>query len=182
MQQGNQMIEYLINKVDVPGGEFPIKTKEGFELVAFIGDSINFDNNFDSMTDDERIIKYNFTITIPGYILNSRIPGLANQMRSYFSAPMIDFTYLGTNSSVKLNYQKETDKESLERHTLNDVTSTEENKLKRGESNEVIEGYVKNPFAADGNTELLRITNTNFRTGETVVSARIVKEIARQYE
>ena len=93
MQQGNQMVEYLLNKIDVPGGEFAMKTREGFELVAFIGDSINFSNNFDSMSDDERIIKYNFTITVPGYILNSKIPGLANQMRSYTSAPMIDFSY-----------------------------------------------------------------------------------------
>ena len=47
----------LFTWVDVPGGEFAMKTNEGFELVAFIGDSINFENNFDSMTDDERIIK-----------------------------------------------------------------------------------------------------------------------------
>ena len=120
MQQGNQMIEFLLNKIDVPGGEFAIETKEGFELVAFIGDNINFENNFDAMTDDERIIKYSFDLTVPGYILNSRSPGLANQLRSYTSAPMIDFTYDDISSPVKLDYQPETKQEQLERHVLTD--------------------------------------------------------------
>jgi len=73
MQQGNQMIEYLLNNIDVPGGEFAIKTESGYELVAFIGDNINFENNFDSMTDSERIIKYSFDMTIPGYLLNPKL-------------------------------------------------------------------------------------------------------------
>jgi len=182
MQQGNQMIEYLLNKIDVPGGEFAIKTNEGFELVAFIGDTISFENNFDSMTDDERIIKYSFDLTVPGYIINSKLSGLPNQMRSYLSAPMIDFTYNDVNSPVTLDYQPETKQEKLEKHVLSDLTSAENLKLQRGEENGTIERFVENPFTGEGNTEFLRVKNVNSRTGETVVSSRIIKEIDRQYE
>ena len=182
MQQGNQMIEYLLNKIDVPGGEFAIKTKEGFELVAFIGDTINFDNNFDSMTDDERIIKYGFDLTLPGYILNSKVPGLPNQVRSYLSAPIIDFTYYDTGSPIKLDYQPETGKEEIERHVMTDLTSKEMLKTRRGESNESLESFVPNPFGDDSKTEFLRVRNVNSRAGESVVSTRIIKEIDRQYE
>ena len=182
MQQGNQMIEFLLNKIDVPGGEFAMKTKEGFELVGFIGDNINFENNFDSMTDDERIIKYNFDITIPGYLLNSDVPGMAKQIRSYFSAPMIDFSYKDISAPVRLDYQPETDKEKIERHVLTDISNVDELKLSRGESNESVETFVTNPFASEGDTEFLRVTNVNSRTGESVVSSRIIKEIDRQYE
>tara|TARA_B100001093_G_scaffold519935_1_gene611545 strand:+ start:7985 stop:9187 length:1203 start_codon:yes stop_codon:yes gene_type:complete len=182
MQQGNQMIEYLLNKIDVPGGEFAMQTKEGFELVAFIGDNITFNNNFDSMSDDERIIKYNFSLTVPGYILNSKLPGLANQMRSYTSAPMIDFSYNSVNAKVSLDFQPDSEQQELEKHVLSDVTNKEESELRRGESNETIEAFVTNPFSNEDDTEFLRITNSNKRTGETVVSARIIKEIDRQYE
>lgn len=182
MQQGNQMIEYFLNKIDVPGGEFALKTKEGYELVAFIGDSINFENNFDSMTDDERIIKYSFDLTVPGYILNTKVPGNPLQMRSYLSAPVIDFTYSDTGSPVKLDYQPETKKEGFERHVLSEITNQESLKIQRGESNESIERFVENPFSAEGSTEFLKVKNVNSRTGESVVSSRIVKDIDRQYE
>ena len=182
MQQGNQMIEYLLNKIDVPGGEFAIKTKEGFELVAFISDNISFENNFDSMTDDERLIKYSFDLTVPGYLLNTKVPGLANQIRSFTSAPFIDFTYLDTSSPVKLDYQPETKQEALERHVLTDITNSESLKLQRGEENGTIERFVKNPFTGEGTTEFLRVKNVNSRAGESVVSSKIIKEIDRQYE
>jgi len=182
MQQGNQMIEYFLNKIDVPGGELAIKTKEGYELVAFIGDSINFENNFDNMTDDERLIKYSFDLTLPGYILNSKVPGLSEQIRSYMSAPMIDFTYDDTSSPVKVDYQPETDHENLEKHVLSDITNVDNLKLQRGETNGSIESFVKNPFTGEGNTEFLRVKNVNSRTGESVVSSKVTKEIDRQYE
>jgi len=182
MQQGNQMIEYLLNKLDVPGGEFSIKTDSGFELVAFIGSSITFNNNFDSMTDDERIIKYNFSLTVPGYLLNSDVPGLANQTRTYLSAPMIDFSYEQSNSQVYKDYQPETDKEKFDKHVLSDITNADQFKLKRGESNGSIEQLIKNPFSGEENTEYLRVKNVNARTGETIVSSTIVKEIDRQHE
>lgn len=182
MQQGNQMIEFLLNKIDVPGGEFAIKTKEGFELVAFIGDNINFENNFDNMTDDERLIKYSFDLTVPGYILNSKLSGLANQVRSYTSAPVIDFTYNDTGSPVTMDYQPETKQENLERHVLTDITNTETLKLQRGEENGTIERFVENPFTGEGITEFLRVRNVNSRTGESVISSKIIKEIDRQYE
>jgi hypothetical protein len=182
MQQGNQMIEYLLNKIDVPGGEFAIKTESGFELVAFIGENINFENNFDSMTDDERIIKYNFTLTIPGYLLNTTTPGLASQVRSYVSAPIIDFSYLQSNSPVHLDRRPETDQENVEKHVLTDITGIGDGELKRGQSNESIEGYVQNPFNNKETVELLKINTRDSRSGESVVSARIIKEIDRQYE
>ena len=150
--------------------------------MVFISDNISFENNFDNMTDDERIIKYSFDITVPGYILNSKIPGLAEQVRSYLSAPMIDFTYDDAASPVKLDYQPETDEENLERHVLSDLTNVDSLKLQRGETNGSIESFIENPFVGKGNTEFLRVKNVNSRTGETVVSSSVVKEIDRQYE
>ena len=132
--------------------------------------------------EDERIIKYSFDITIPGYILNADVPGLPKQLRSFYSAPTIDFSYLGSNEDIRLDYQPETKKEKIERHVLTDLTNVEEYQNQRGESNEAIETYVKNPFTNSEDPEFLRVKNTNSRTGESVISQRIIKEIDRQYE
>ena len=182
MQQANQMLEYFISKIQVPGGEFAIKTADGYELVAFLGDNINFTNNFDQMTDHERIIKYSFDMTIPGYLMNLKSPGLPNQIRSFHSAPVIDFSYLGTTEDIKLNYQPETKAEKIERFTLSDIASVDEYEIRKGESSEVIETHVQNPFSGEDKVEFLRVKSSNTRTGESVVSARIIKEIDRQYE
>ena len=182
MQQANQMLEYFISQIQVPGGEFAIKTTDGYELVAFIGDSISFTNNFDQMTDQERIIKYSFDMTIPGYLMNLKSPGLPNQLRSFHSAPMIDFSYMGTNEDIKVNYQPETKEEKVERFVLTDISAVNENEIRKGESSEVIEAYVQNPFTGEDKAEFLRVKSSNTRTGESVVSARIIKEIDRQYE
>jgi len=182
MQQANQMIEYFISQIQVPGGEFAIKTSDGYELVAFVGDGINFTNNFDAMTEQERIIKYSFDMTIPGYLMNLKSPGLPNQLRSFHSAPMIDFSYLSTSENIKVNYQPETKEEKVERFVLTDIAASNENEISKGESSEVIESYVKNPFSGEEKVEFLRVKNANTRAGESVVSARIIKEIDRQYE
>ena len=182
MSQANQMVEYLLNNIDVPGGEFAIKTEEGFELVAFISDNIQFENNFDNFTEDERIIKHSFDLTVPGYLLNNNVPGQAPQIRSFFSAPTIDFSYFDTGSPVRIDYQRETQKEKVERHVLTDVKNIKENQLIRGDTSETTELFVPNPFSKDGKTEMLKVRNQNARTGETVVSGKIIKEIDRQFE
>jgi|TARA_B100000035_G_scaffold182023_1_gene155360 hypothetical protein len=182
MQQGNEMIEYLLTKIRVPGGEFPIETKEGFELVAFIGDSINFSNSFDNMTDDERIIKYSFTLTVPGYILNPDAPGLPNQLRSFISAPQIDFTYYNSKADVDVDYQPISEQENMEKHVLSDITSVKELQNRRGESTEIIREFVENPFNNTEDKQFLKVKNSNSRTGESIVSSRITKQIDRQFE
>lgn len=183
LKQGNEMIEYFLNKISSKNNEFLVKTSGGYNLVAYLGDDITFENNFDNMTDDERIIKYSFSLTVPGYLLNSKIPGLSNRARSYYSAPVIDFTYKSINrGSPVLDYRPETEKEKIERFTLTDVTSEDSNELQRGESNEVIEVFVKNPFSGETEVDYLRIKSSNARVGERVISTKGIKEIDRQYE
>ena len=65
---------------------------------------------------------------------------------------------------------------------MTDLTNTDSLKIRRGESNGTLEALVENPFSNNSQKEFLRVKNVNSRTGESVVSSRIVKEIDRQYE
>ena len=87
-----------------------------------------------------------------------------------------------SNTAVHVDQRPIRKEEQNEKHVLTDITSANEYELLRGESNESVEHFVKNPFSEEGVTELLKINTSNSRSGETVVSARIIKEIDRQYE
>lgn len=182
MQQGNDMIEYFLTKIDVPGGEFAIKTKEGYELVAFVGDNITFNNNFDSMTDDERIIKYSTTLTVPGYIINPKAPGLSSMLRSYYSAPQINFGYYQASGNIVKDSETETKKEKLNKHILSDINSKNQVERDKYDGSENVEIYVQNPFNQNVEKEYLKVKNVNTRSGESIISPDIIKEIDRQFE
>ena len=181
MKQANQMLETLIVNFSGQGEEIPITTNGGYELVAFFKGSFGNNNNFDSLTDEERIIKHTFSVTVPGYIINPKHPGLPNLVRTYVSAPVLNFQYSDANAKFA-DYQPERKKEKVERHVLTNISSIEESQLKRGESREVIEDFIANPFTSDTKTQFSRVKLRNTRAGETVASSNIVKEIEKQQE
>jgi hypothetical protein len=91
--QMNQILEGLISSFLPQGNAWRLETKEGYWFVATVdGNLYSPDNNFDDMSQEERIIKYKFTVKVPGYILASRTPGAPVPVRRYISNPDIVFT------------------------------------------------------------------------------------------
>jgi len=179
MQQSNQMLETLLVNFTGQGEEIPIVTMGGYELVAFFsGPFSNSGTNLDNFTEDERIIKHTFSVTIPGYILNPKHPGMPKMVRSYVSAPNLSFgVYSGDAESI--NYQPERKGETVKRHVLEDLTNIKEHELVRGESREIIQNTIINPFTKSTKTEFSKIRTRNQRAGETVASSEIIEEIER---
>ena len=60
--------------------------------------------------------------------------------------------------------------------------SESELSLIRGENPIQDKLFVKNPFVDKEYNEFLRVKNSNARTGESVLSSRIIKEIDKQHE
>lgn len=179
MQQSNQMLETLLMNFKGQGEEIPIVTNGGYELVAFFsGPFSNSGTNFDEFTENERIIKHTFSVTIPGYIINPKHPGMPKMLRSYVSAPNLSFG-INIGDVESINYQPERKKETIKRHTLQDLTNIKEHELIRGESREVIQTTIVNPFTNSTKTEFSKIRNRNQRAGETVASAELIEEIER---
>ena len=102
MKQANQMLETLLMNFTGQGEEIPMTTKGGYELVAFFKGSFSNDSNLSEFTDSERIIKHTFSVTIPGYILNPKHPGLPNLVRRYTSAPTIDVVFIVSPDGTEL--------------------------------------------------------------------------------
>jgi len=95
---------------------------------------------------------------------------------------MIDFSYNSVKDQVGNDYRNEDKKERIDRHVLTDITSEQERQIMTGETKVYETVFVRNPFVADEYNEFLRIQSEDRRSGESVLSGRIIKEIDRQYE
>ena len=188
MSQANQMMENLISNFEGQGEEITMKTEDGFDLVAYFERKFSVNSNFDSgLSDSERIIKHTINLTVPGYIINPKNSGIPNKLRSYFSAPQIEFGINETSANVIVDNQPERFDESVKRHVLTDLTAIENygdrnRVLRRAESSEVIQEVVENPFSGETEVVFSKVLSRNKRTGETVISSLIINEIDKQYE
>ena len=186
MQQANQLLQMVFRKYQGQGHEIPITTSSGYELVAFFSETFSLDSNFSDFTNEERMVKYAFGITIPGYMINPKsVKGLPNQLRTYMSAPFIDFGYKDSPNKIVLRGDKEISEkdENLNKNILTDLNNINEIKgQKRGETSEEIEHYVKNPFTGKEEVRFSKVLGKNKRTGESVISPLIIKDIERQNE
>ncbi len=93
----NQMIEKLFSSLLTPGNCFKLETNKGYWFIATLdGNSISPDTNFSDQAGQERIIKYEFTMKVPAYILASKAPGMPVPLRRTISAPSIKFAIENT--------------------------------------------------------------------------------------
>jgi hypothetical protein len=182
MTQMNQVIQNIFINYRGQGHEIPIETEAGFEMVAFFSDNIVLDTNISNYASEERIIKYKTQITVNGYMLNPKtIKGVPNNLRSFFSAPKIDFGYKEIDKKSNVIFNNE--KKDNNKFTLSDIKNVDELKgTVRGESSEIIEYYVDNPFTGKKQRKLSKVISSNKRTGESVISPLTIHEIDRQYD
>lgn len=90
--QMNEILEGLISSFLPQGNAWRLETEKGYWFIATVdGNLYSPENNFDDMSGTERIIKYKFTVKVPGYILASRVPGANVPLRRTISNPDISF-------------------------------------------------------------------------------------------
>lgn len=184
LTQANEMMENLLLNFEGQGEEITMKTTAGYELVAFFKPPFSNQSNFDNYSDDERIIKHTISFSVPGYILNPKNPSLPNLLRTYTSAPIIDFGYDESNKKVVVNNQPERQQEKDKRHILSDINDASKSRddLKRGQSSADFENVIINPFTGEKEVSFSKVVSRNARAGETVASSIVIKKIERQYE
>jgi len=70
---------------------FLITTKVGYKFTAYIDANLSPSNNFEDFSDDERLVKYSFTVSVPAYVVAPQEIGLPVPFRRTVSAPDISF-------------------------------------------------------------------------------------------
>ena len=179
MIQMNEMQETFLSNMLGQSEEFVIKSTKGYEYVAKSSTSFNSEFNFSNYTDSERIIKASINLKVSGYILNSQNPGMPNQIRSFVSSPMIDFGYYDTSATITKGSNGIDNKRDMNDFILSDIISEED----VGNNDEpVIQEEIINPFTGKKTVSYSKILTSDQRSGETVASNLIIKNIDNQYE
>ena len=70
---------------------FKLETDKGYWFVGYVGSDFNQGENVDDFTDDERIIRYSFEISVNAYVIAPEYPGSPAYVRRYVSAPTVTF-------------------------------------------------------------------------------------------
>lgn len=92
MQHSNNLLTTIMSGYhNIRARSYRVETPTGYWFNAMFESDIGSDNNFDSMTDDERAIKHSFTVMIPAFIILPSSPGIPNGLRRTLSATQFSF-------------------------------------------------------------------------------------------
>ena len=180
---------------------FRVETEKGYYFVAYLDGGFSPANNFEEFTDDERIVRYSFTMSVPAYIINSNHEGSRNQIRRFISAPQITFDMVTVNAPLtqkqKVGIPSGKSKDFLLTHlgTEDDPLPGQSIKSKSdanvGEyydtatiggaesgrsSIEVVRTY-RDPVTGEAVNEVLPFKQRNQRKGETVYKAQLTDNL-----
>ena len=88
----NQIFECLFSSYLPQVQGWKLETPKGYWFVAIVEDgSYSQENNFDDMSQGERLIKQRFSVKVQGYIFASSSPGVPIPVKKYISSPEISF-------------------------------------------------------------------------------------------
>jgi hypothetical protein len=173
LQDLNHILEQLMAAY-LPVGmrTYKITTKKGYWFLAKVDENFKDETNFTDMTENERIIKSSFEITVPAYFIpGNDIPGVPNPVRRFISAPKITF-HIGDSdlldiSNVEINDDKNVDLGN-DPFMLKDPDEGFVQTFENITENAYSIGYVKNPMTNVENAEYIKVITKNSKTGETV--------------
>lgn len=88
----NQMIELLMASFLPQGNCWRLDTPKGYWFIASVdANTYTADTNVDGFAQEERTIRYKFSVNVPGYVLASKVPGAPVPLKRYVSSPIVSF-------------------------------------------------------------------------------------------
>jgi hypothetical protein len=167
-QHMNYMLETFLASQIVPGKGFYLKTDKGYWFAATADTGLNAQDNFEEITDAERLVKYSFNMTVRGYLLAPNGPGQRVPFKRYLSSVNVSFeTYIPPGDVYEQksidNYEStKVDPTTTNPFILTDIEQDPVTKQKPTEKEKII-------FQVD-NRYVKQMAN-NQKQGETVYTA-----------
>ena len=81
---------------------FKLETDKGYWFVGFVDTDLASGNNSDDFTDDERLVRYSFSLKVGAYVIAPEYPGSPAYVRRTVSAPQISFSTVSPNGQFSL--------------------------------------------------------------------------------
>ena len=122
--QMNYMIETLLSSQLPQGKYFKVTTSGGYWFLANLGDEFQTQGNIEDFTEEERILKYSFSISVEAFVIPGSQPGVPISVKSYISATQFEFTSHEEPLEKESNIEKY-DKPNNERFVLSNLEEDE---------------------------------------------------------
>ena len=178
VQEMNQIIERVLSSYEI-GSLYTarIESSKGYWYVAYFDDTWNTGDNFEDYTGQQRLIKSTINVKVPAWTLVSQGAGEGIPIRSYVSAPKIDFEVCETDTLVESLINRMpmigSDDPAFILNNVEDVGI--DGRIQTGQigSGLVAKQYVFNPFATQrqGDPRFARIicvSKKGERVGKTI--------------
>ena len=185
---------------------FKLETTKGYWFVGYVGDALSPGNNFDDFTDNERLVRYSFEVTVPGYVVGGDYPGAEPFLRKFVSAPEISFDSTQTKGSPIAPAVGGPASGDPSRYVLQDVLTDDDTtpgqaiagrgqlqgprtnedlaegsayigKFSDGPSDVIFIRMEKDPFTGESVKRTLKIKSRNQRKGETVYKEQSTNDL-----
>lgn len=180
MTQMNQILEIMLAQFDGQDYAFKVVSRSGYEYIAYVKSPLSTADNFSDFASDERIIKYTFSMTMPGYLLATEHCGMPSPFRKFYSAPQIEFGYVQASAQVTSIDKSPEEIGNINSFILSDVENIRPDGTTsgmRGQGSERLVEAIVDPFTNKESTRLVRVLTRNQRAGETVASSRITVDL-----
>ena len=174
----NQLIQQLMSAYLPQGNAFRLDTEKGYWFVATIeGNEYRPEDNSEDFGLEERLIKYSFTMTVPGYyIAGDTANGTPSATRRYISSPLITFQIGSDDGELLANGvpSDEADEhfafadDPSNPFLLNPITNNQNFRTPSSQETNYIVQTVADPFGKGKKNSYLRVVTVNSKTGETV--------------
>lgn len=173
----NYLVETFLASQITPGKGFYLKTNKGYWFNANVETTINPQDNFEDITDGERIVKYSVTLSVRGFLLAPQGAGQRVPFKRYLSSVNISFETVSSDGAVAekkdIDNYNET-KEDLTKDNSFILTDLEENpatKQKPTAQEQVLFRREYIDQSGKKRIKYIRQMSNNQKQGETVYSA-----------
>lgn len=165
-QHMNYLIMTLFSSFLPQGKMFRLNTDKGYWFIAYVEDEFANQENIDDFVDQEKVVRYSFTMKVKSFVLAANGPGNAVPIRRHISAPQIDFELEAVTDQVIGKSQIPTSDDQFvlsnigEEPTKTETETTEKKFLVKKTSID--------PRTGKQQTKYVKIMERNQKKGETI--------------
>jgi hypothetical protein len=178
-QHMNSLLERFLTSYDAQGNQFRLDTDKGYWYVAYVDDNVNSSDNFEDFTENERFVKYSFSLKVPAYLHGKERHGSGVPFRKFMSAPDISFEMFEDAIPVDEQVSSPVGSGDINKFMLSDITQLDKRGNVVESEREPIrraKNVIQNPLGGE-ETTFVRILTRNRKKGETVFSRKFARSI-----
>lgn len=177
-QHMNYLLETYISSFLPQDRAHKLVTDKGYSFMAYTDDTHSSQENFDDFTEEERVIKYTFNITVKGYILAPDYETNMVPVRRHISSPIITFDAFADENPMPKKRLEEQAFSSKNKFVLNDINQDQETAQEPTTNKK----YIYNKVVVNSRTgkktkRLVTALETGQKRGETIYYASDKKSL-----